>query len=76
MNVLLLVAAIVFLAVVIGVAVSAFVASVPVPENRQAPPAEGTADRERARAEALRKIAERARRQQQREASARISRGF
>jgi flagellar basal body-associated protein FliL len=75
MTVLLLVAAIVFLAVVIGVAVSAFVASVPVPENRQAPD-ERTADRERARAEALRKIAERARRQQQREASARISRGF
>lgn len=49
--------------------------AVPTPENRPAPP-DVVANREAARYDALRRVADRQRQQQQREASARISRGF
>jgi hypothetical protein len=74
MDALVLLGVLVLLALALG-GLLAFAYSTPEPENRPAPPHVIVA-REMAREEALAKIAARARAQDQREAAARISRGW
>lgn len=74
MDVVILLGVLILAASFLGSVLAYGLSSSVPPENRPMPP-ERTADIERARDEALRKLAERNRRQDQREASARISRG-
>jgi len=75
MDWLLLLLAMVGLALIVGAGAALLGRSIPAPENRPMPP-ERMADLEEARDAALRTIAARVRQREQREASARISRGF
>lgn len=74
-NWIFLFGTVIVLSAVVGVCVAVLIASFPEPENRPMP-LERQADLEAARDAALQKLAARARRQDEREASARISRGF
>lgn len=75
LNWLLFGVALFVLVIVVGFASRMLADSLPAPENRPAPP-ERIADLEEARDAALRRLAARARAQDQREAAARISRGW
>ena len=75
MDWLLLLLAMVGLAAIVGGAAAWLGRSIPAPENR-AMPRERMADLEEQREAALRKIAARARRLDERDAAARISRGW
>lgn len=70
MDWLMLLLAVIVLGVIVGVGAALLGASIPAPTNRPMP-VERTADIERARDEANRKLAERVRLREQREASAR-----
>lgn len=74
LDALVLIGGVVMIAVAAGVVLALLLSPAP-PENRPAPP-ERMADLEAARDEALRRIAARARRQDEREAAARLTRGF
>lgn len=75
MDAVILIGVLILAAALIGGTLAYGLARGVPPENRPAPP-ERMADLEQQRDAALEKIAARNRQQQQREASARISRGF